>query len=44
MTIEEKRRALSRLYGPSWVRRVDKMKDAQVAAVYEAKLANGELK
>lgn len=44
MSIDQKRRALSKLYGPSWVRRVDNMSDAQVAAVYETKLNKGEIK
>jgi hypothetical protein len=44
MTVTEMRRALSKLYGPSWVNKVDKMKDAQVAAVYESKRASGAIK
>ncbi len=44
MSIQEKRRILSKLYGPSWVAKVDRMHDNQVAAIYEAKLASGELK
>lgn len=44
MPVTEMRRTLSRLYGPSWAGRVDKMSDRQVAAVYLRKLDEGAFK
>lgn len=41
MPVTEMRKTLSRLYGPSWAGKVDKMSDKQVAAVYLRKLDEG---
>jgi len=41
MSEAQMRAALSKLYGPSWVKRVEKMSRAQVAAVYMRKLNEG---
>lgn len=35
------RKELSKLYGPSWVLKVERMSDRQVSAVYMRKLSEG---
>lgn len=44
MSIDQMRDKLSKLYGPSWAEKVRKMSDKQVAAIYNKKLANKEIK
>lgn len=41
MHVNEKRRLLSKLYGPSWAGKVEKMSDAQVSVIYMRKLNEG---
>lgn len=41
MSTNQMRTALSKLYGPSWVQKVENMSDKQVAAVYQRKLNEG---
>jgi hypothetical protein len=41
MPVTEMRKMLSRLYGPSWAGKVEKMSDKQAATVYLRKLNEG---
>jgi hypothetical protein len=43
MSPEQMRAALIKGSAPSWQRRVEAMKDNQVSAIYQRKLAAGEL-
>lgn len=44
MTIFEMKQKLRELYGRQWRERVDKMSDAQVAAIFKKFVANGKIK
>jgi hypothetical protein len=41
MPVSEMRKLLSKLYGPSWAGKIDKMPDRQVSAIYTRKLNEG---
>lgn len=44
MTIFEMKQKLRELYGRRWQKRVDKMSDAQVVAIFKKFVTNGKIK
>lgn len=44
MTIFEMKQKLRELYGQHWQKRIDKMNDAQVVAIFKKFVASGKIK